>query len=191
MVDDALVALVRRYVALSDADAERVVAAWGEPRTVRAGEVLLAPGRRCRSLFFQDEGFGRFYTETDAADVTRHFVTPGTYFTVVASLYSGTPSREGLQAITAGRVRELPQETNEQLCASCPAWDAFREGYVREVYAYLDETLDALRSQTAAERYDAFVETSPETLLRVPLRYVASYLGMTPQSLSRIRARRG
>ena len=61
-------------------------------------------------------------------------------------------------------------------------------GYVREVYAYLDRALDEARYLPAAERYAAFEREHPEILLHVPLRHVASYLGMTPQSLSRVRA---
>ena len=185
---DALPRLVARYEPLAAADADAIVDAWGGAETVAASDILLAPGAVCRSLWFQDEGYGRFYAEPGGEDVTRHFVPPGTLFTVVASFYGGGPSREGLQAITAGRVRRLSQEANARLAERVPAWDRFRRAYVREVYDYLDRTVDALRSRTARERYEAFVDEQPGVLLHVPLRYVASYLGMTPQSLSRVRA---
>ncbi|MEO0558331.1 MAG: hypothetical protein AAF170_09120 [Bacteroidota bacterium] len=185
---DPLLDLIVRYVRLTDADAEQILTAWGASRVIGSGDVLLAPGQRCRHVWFLDEGYGRFYTETEAADVTRHFISPGTYFTVVSSLYSGRPSQEGLQAITSGRLRVLSAEANDRLKAMCPTWDAFREAYIREVYTYLDDMLDTMRSQTAMERYRAFEQDSPDILLNVPLRYIASYLGMTPQSLSRIRA---
>ena len=189
MVTDPLLALVARYEPLTPGEAAAVADAWGEVAPVAAGDVLLAPGAPCGSLWFQDAGYGRFYAEPDGADVTRHFVPPGTLFTVVASFYGGGPSREGLQALTAGRVRRLRREANDRLVARVPAWDRFRRAYLREVYDYLDRTTDALRSTTARQRYEAFLEDQPGVALHVPLRHVASYLGMTPQSLSRVRAR--
>ncbi|MEM6326024.1 MAG: Crp/Fnr family transcriptional regulator [Bacteroidota bacterium] len=185
---NALLDQVRRAGPLPLSEAEAIQAAWGTSRQVAPGEHLLRPGQTCRSLWFIDGGFARFYAETDGADVTRHFAPPGTLFTVVASLYSGMPSREGLQVLTPARVWIISREANERLSAASPAWNAFRQGYVREVYAYLDRALDHARQMTAAERYAAFVREQPEVLLHIPLRHVASYLGMTPQSLSRVRA---
>ena len=190
MPADALLDLVAQSGPLTRADADAIRDAWGAPRDVAAGERLLAPGAVCRSLWFQDAGLARFYAESSGADVTRHFVRPGTYYTVVASLDAGTPSREGIEALTAGRVRTISREANERLARDVPAWAAFRARTVRRVYADVDRVADALRSQTAAERYAAFERDFPDVLLAVPLRHVASYLGMTPQSLSRVRARR-
>ena len=187
-MSDRLVQTVRQREALPPEEAALVTQAWGAAREVRAGEVLLRPGSVCRSLWFLDSGYARFYTETEDRDVTRHFAAPGTLFTVVPSLYGGVPAREGLQALTAARVRTISREAYERLTEASPAWAAFRQSYVREVYAYLDDSLDRARLLTASERYAAFRRDQPDVLLHVPLRYIASYLGMTPQSLSRVRA---
>ena len=185
--DDALLVLVRERGALTDDEAAQIRAAWGAPREVAAGEVLLAPGAVCRALWFTDAGYAHFVS---AAGETRHFVPPHTLATIVASLYGRAPSREGIAMLTPGRVRTISREAYERLTAACPAWDRFRTAYVRTVYAYLDRALDDARRLTAAERYAAFERDSPDVLLHVPLRHVASYLGMTPQSLSRVRAQR-
>ncbi|MEM1057226.1 MAG: Crp/Fnr family transcriptional regulator [Bacteroidota bacterium] len=187
-MSDPLLDLVRQHGKLPEAEAIKIREAWGPPREAAPGEILLRPGAVCHSLWFLDDGFARFYAEPDAGDVTRHFAAPGTLFTIVESLYSRRPSREGLQVLTSARVRTISREAYERLTAASPAWDAFRQNYVREVYAYLDRALDQARQLTAAQRYDAFVREQPEILLNVPLRYIASYLGMTPQSLSRVRA---
>ncbi len=185
---DALVARVREVQPLAEAEAAQIKRAWAEPREVARGEILLRPGQACRSVWFVDDGVARFYTERDGEDITRHFATPGTMMTVVASLYGGVPSREGIQMLTPGRVRVLSQEATDRLSDAIPAWAAFRAAYVREVYDYLDRALDDARGLSASERYAAFEREQPEVLVSVPLRYVASYLGMTPQSLSRVRA---
>ncbi|MEM6647545.1 MAG: hypothetical protein AAF730_14970 [Bacteroidota bacterium] len=188
MAEDPLIALVRRYVTLTDDQAAQIVAAWGTPMPCAPGRILLAPGRTCRSLYFMDRGYGRFYAERDAEDLTRHFIIPGILFTIAPSFASGRPAREGLQVLTRGQVRRLDTEANDALVAACPPWNAFRQAYVRAVYAYLDETLDEARYLSARARYETFAARYPDILQNVPLRYVASYLGMTPQSLSRVRA---
>ena len=177
-------------VALDPGDARAIARAWGAARDVAAGDVLLRPGERCRSMWFLESGTARFYAEPDGRDVTRHFVRPGKVVTVLPAFASGGPSPEGVEMLTAGRVLELSRERAEALEAGCPAWAAFGAQTVREVYAYLDRALDRARLLTAAERYAAFERDYPDVLLEVPLRHVASYLGMTPQSLSRVRAGR-
>ncbi len=184
-----LLALVRTYGTVPADDAARIEAAWSAPEAVDAGTVLLAPGHTCRTLFFLEAGYARFYAEPDGRDVTRHLVPPGTLFTVYPSLDGGVPATEGLQTLTAAHVRRVSREAYDRLVAASPAYAAFRRAYVRDVYAYLDRALDAARWQTAAERYAAFERETPDLLLHVPLHTVASYLGMTPQSLSRVRAR--
>ena len=187
-MSDALLQQIRQRGPLTKSEAEAIREAWGPSREAAPGETLLQPGQVCRSVWFLDAGFARFYAEPGDADVTRHFAGPGTLFTVVASLYTGAPSREGLQVLTAARLRTISREAHDRLAAAIPTYDAFRRAYVREVYDYLDRALDQARQFTAAERYAAFIREQPEVVLNVPLRHVASYLGMTPQSLSRVRA---
>lgn len=180
----------RAFVSVADAEARAIDAAWSAPEAVPARTVLHVPGRTCRTLFFLDAGYARFYAEPGGRDVTRHFVSPGKPVTVYPSFESGVASCEGIETLTEARVRRLSREASERLEAEAPAWAAFRRAFVRDLYAYLDRTLDSARTLTAAERYDAFEAEYPGVLLHVPLSAVASYLGMTPQSLSRVRARR-
>lgn len=184
------VRLARSSVRLDAEAAEAVAEAWGAARDVAAGAVLLQPGDRCRSMWLLDAGTARFFATPDGRDVTRHFVRPGKVFTVYPAYASGRPSPEGIEMLTAGRLLTIPREQADALAEACPAWAAFGEVTVRQVYGYLDRTLDRARSWTAAERYAAFEREHPDVLLSVPLHYVASYLGMTPQSLSRVRAAR-
>lgn len=185
--------VVRRIASAGrlDAEAARAIAeAWGDPCDRSAGTVLLRPGDLCRSMWLLADGYARFFATPDGRDVTRHFVGPGKVFTVYPAVATGAPSPEGIELLTDGRLVSISRERSEALAAACPAWAAFGERTVREVYAYLDRALDRARTLTAAERYAAFVREQPDVLLHVPLRYVASYLGMTPQSLSRVRAAR-
>ena len=186
---DALLDLVRERHPLTAPEAEAIREAWGPPREAARGEGLLRPGEPCRSVWFLDAGYARFYAEPGGADVTRHFARPGDLFTVVASLYGEGASREGLQVLTPARLRSISREASDRLGRAGPAWAAFRARYVREVYAYLVRALDEARYLSAAQRYAAFERALPGVLARVPLRHVASYLGMTPQSLGRVRAR--
>ncbi len=189
-LDHPVVQAAAEVVRLDAEDARAIADAWGPARDVDAQETLLRPGDRCRSMWFLETGVARFYAETGASDVTRHFVQAGKVVTVLPAFASGDPSPEGVQMLTAGRVLTISRERAARLEAGCPAWAEFGAQTVREVYAYLDRALDRARQLTAAQRYAAFERDYPDVLLRVPLRYIASYLGMTPQSLSRVRASR-
>ena len=184
------VAVAAASVRLDLEDGRAIADAWGDARDLEAGATLLRPGDRCRSMWFLETGFARFYAEPNGRDVTRHFVQPGKVVTVLPAFASGEPSREGVEMLTAGRVLGISRERAAALEAACPAWAEFGQATVRAVYAYLDGALDNARSLTAAERYAAFERDYPDVLLHVPLHTVASYLGMTPQSLSRVRAAR-
>lgn len=181
--------LAAQTVRLGPGDAEQIAHAWGPARRVAAGTVLLRPGERCRAMWLLTDGYARFFAQPDGRDATCHFAGPDKVVTVYPAYASGEPSPEGIELLTDGHLLTISREQADALAATCPAWAELGQATVREVYVYFDRALDHARTLTAAERYQAFMREYPDVLLHVPLRYVASYLGMTPQSLSRVRAR--
>lgn len=157
-------------------------------RAIAKNEFLLQAGKVCDNYFFLDQGFLRaFAYDTEGNDVTTGFYASGQVVFEVASFFNRTPSAEYIQALTDCEGWGI---THQQLNALFHARNEFRE-FGRSVlvrgYAALKSRMLAMITEPATARYESLLKGSPEILQHAPLKTVASYLGITDTSLSRIR----
>ena len=157
-------------------------------KTLARHEVFLSPGTVSDEYFFLDCGCLRaFVHDTDGNDVTTGFHTPGGVVFEVASFFTRTPARECIQALADCEGWCL---THAQLNGLFHARTEFRE-FGRAVlvrgYAALKARMLAAITEPAAQRYEHLLRHNAEILQHAPLKTVASYLGITDTSLSRIR----
>jgi len=158
------------------------------PRTLDKNDYLLEAGRVSDEYLFLDAGFLRsFAYDTEGNDVTTGFYAGGQVVFEVASFFNRTPSAEYIQALTACQGWCL---SHQQLNGLFHARTEFRE-FGRSVlvrgFAALKARMLAMITESAAARYDGLLRANPEILQHAPLKHVASYLGVTDTSLSRIR----
>jgi len=176
-----------RYVDLPNPVWNRLQSIW-DARQIRKGERLTDEGARERRFYFILEGVHRVYFVTpQGVDVTVAFAYAGDYSGIPDALFLAKPSSHSLVAVTAGRVLETSHEQLQRVMNASPVLD-------RWAWRLLAASLRgrALRerrhlSMSASERYERFVEDSGHLLQHVPLKHIASYLGMTPETLSRVR----
>jgi len=147
-------------------------------------------GHTCRTIYFINKGLARIYYFKDETDITECFAFENQIIARVESLFTGKPSRKGIQMIEDSEVVAINAVQLFKLYDSHPEIERlfrkiFEAGYVDTV-----NRLESLQFHTAEERYRDLLETSPDILKRVPLKFIASYLGITPVSLSRIRGHR-
>lgn len=146
-------------------------------------------GHTCRTIYFVKKGLCRIYYYKDGLDITEAFAFENSLIARVESLFTGKPSKKGIQTL----------EDSEFIGISSPAlfdlYDQFPEieRLFRKIFesAYVDTVnrIESMQFHTAEERYKDLIKNSPDLLQRVPLKHIASYLGITQVSLSRIRAR--
>lgn len=158
--------------------------------TIQKGCDLQAIGHTCRTIYFMNKGLARIYYFKDDIDVTESFAFENQIIARVESLFSGKPSRKGIQMLEISEVVAINAPQLFQLYDTFPDVERlfrkiFEAGYVDTV-----NRIESLQFHSAEERYRDLLQTSPDILKRVPLKIVASYLGITPVSLSRIRAHR-
>lgn len=159
------------------------------PRTVRRGEWLTAEGETERTFSLVTEGVQRlWFTGPDGGDHTVAFVSSGDFSGVPDSLFLQAPSAYTLEAVTDGRQLEIGHADLMRLL------DRHRplERWARRLFL-LAAAGRAKRerehlTQSAAERYARLLRESPHVLRDVPLKHVASYLGMSAETLSRVRS---
>jgi CRP-like cAMP-binding protein len=130
----------------------------------------------------------RIYYYKDGNDITESFSFEGDIVARIESLFSAKPSRKAIQVLEDSELVAINASQLFQLYNSFPEIERlfrkiFEAGYVQMVHR-----LEGIQFHTAEERYSALLDEAPGVLKRVPLKYIASYLGITQVSLSRIRA---
>ena len=159
--------------------------------TFAAKSVILEEGEVADKLYYVRKGCLRLAFNDDGKDITFQFFFPGDVVASFDSLHNGTPSLFLLESI--GPSELLAIDGNE-LKAVIRANENLRDEYeyllADRFHAYQQLFLSRIRN-TPQQRYEELLDQNPEIVKRIPQRYIASYLGITPVSLSRIRKRLG
>lgn len=176
---------IEKYTVLSDIEWEEISNCF-EKRTLQKDEVLLQEGKVCRHLYFIEHGLLRYFIHKNGNDVTKFFTQAPFCFTSQVSFTSEKPATENIQAVEKSIIWETTlQKANDLL--ELKSWSTFIRKLIQEVQYYTEEILQEIQTETAENRYRKMIENNPELLQRIPLKYLASFFGIAPQSLSRIR----
>jgi CRP-like cAMP-binding protein len=139
-------------------------------------------------MFFIEKGIARAYYLYDGNDVTDYFATEYQFIGAVESLFTGLPSAKGIQVLEDCMLNVLPYAEFERLCTI--HHDIERAGRKVAIYGMLDEQrrIESVRFHDAKKRYTDLNAKYPGLTNRCPLKHIASYLGISQVSLSRLRA---
>lgn len=164
------------------------IAAQFRPRVVKRHEYLLEEGKIGKEAFYIETGFVRvFVNDPDGNDVTIHIFQPNSFMNNLGSFFRREPSEENIQAITDCTVWAISYDSLQGLFHGMPEFREFgRMMLVMSNLSLKDRIVSMIRN-TAEERYAALLQTKPDVFQHVPLKIIASYLGITDTSLSRIR----
>lgn len=179
--------LARKYSTMTHDELD-ILESILEPVKYGKGEMILAEGEVCRGISYIEKGLVRQFYNKNGKEVTEHLGVDHTIFMCIESLFKEEPSRLQVEALEATLVYILPKSKLEAA--------AIRNVNIQMLYRkILEESLiqsqvhaDLMRFETAPNKYKRLCELSPQVVLRAPLTYIASYLQMTPETLSRIRS---
>jgi len=152
--------------------------------------VLQPIGQPCRTIYFMEKGIARIYYYKDGLEVTEYFAIEQQLIVRAESLFKGIPSQKGIQVLEDSVVIAIPAGALFQLFDEHHEIERLFRKIIETAYVDTVLRLESLQFNSAEERYIRLVEGTPDILKRVPLKYIASYLGITQVSLSRIRAKR-
>lgn len=182
---DALKQFIENYTTLPSEDWKQISACF-EKRVIEKDEILLQEGKICRHLYFIESGLLRYFINKNGNDITKFFTEAPYCFTSQVSFTSEKPSAENIQAIEQSVIWQTTlKQANDLL--ELKSWNTFVRKLIQEVQYYTEEILQEIQTETAESRYKKMMETNPQLVQRVPLKYLASFFGIAPQSLSRIR----
>lgn len=158
-------------------------------RTVQPGTVLLKEGRVSRQAFLIKEGCLRAAYDHDGRDITLQFFFEGEGVSSFESFHFGTPSLYRIEAVERSVLLVIAKEDLDRIVASDPGIREQADRHLVKRLAWYTRHLLSFLRDTPKERYAKLLKERPMVVQRVPQYLIASYLGITPVSLSRIRGR--
>ncbi len=159
-----------------------------EPITIEKDDFFLTEGKINDDYVFLQSGFMRaFAHDTEGKEVTTNFYSAGQVVFEVTSFFNRTKSKENIQALTNCEGLCINYEQLNNLFHSMPEFREFGRSVLVKGFASLKNRMLGLITETAEQRYTQLLQTSPEIFQYAALKHIASYLGVTDTSLSRIR----
>lgn len=158
-------------------------------RWLKKGEFLLTEGQICNHVSFINKGYFRTYNMVFDEERTQFFAFENEYTTDYCSFVTRKPSRDNIIAMEDAEVLQLEYTAMQSLYEKYPVWQKFGRLIAEYVFVFTAYRSQDLLLRSPEELYRQLMQEKPFILERVPLKYVASFLGITPEALSRIRKR--
>jgi len=151
------------------------------------GEMLQTAGTPCQNVYFVKKGAIRGFIKEGRKDITTWISTDGDFVTSISSLDLAIPSFENMQAIEDCELFSLPSVALENLYVQHPVFNITGRKLLQEYYRDAEMRAYNVRLSNAETKYRFFLNRYSHLANRVQLRYIASYLGITLETLSRVR----
>ncbi|MCU0352397.1 MAG: Crp/Fnr family transcriptional regulator [Cytophagales bacterium] len=179
---------LQRHVRLTESESDHICAKL-IVKQLRRKELFYSEGQVCRSVAFVNSGCLRYFYVKEGEERTGQFFFENAWYTDYESFLTGQPSKQNIQALEPTELLLLSKKDLYELYDAIPAFERF--GRIMAENAYLGSRKNnmALLTLNPEERYLNLIAERPKVIERIPLKYIASYLGVKPESLSRIRKR--
>lgn len=177
------------YFGLYESDAKKIVD-WFHPETIAKNEFLVKKDGYCHKLSFIKSGYFRIFDEHNGREITQWISSENDFVTEINSFYFGMPSRWNIQAISDCECFTISQKDYQRMGAEVANWKTLETKFIAKCFGVIENRVFSFLAMTAEERYEALFRYNKELFNNVPLHYIASMLGITPETLSRIRAKR-
>ena len=151
------------------------------------GNDVQSIGHTCKTIYFVKSGLLRVYYYKDEIEITESFEFEKAFVARAESLFTGRPSKKAIQSIEDSTLVAIDAIKLFNLFDSHPDLERLFRKVIEHAYVKTVHRIESLQFNSANERYRNLLTEAPDILKRIPLKYVASFLGITQVSLSRIR----
>ncbi|MEY3243096.1 MAG: hypothetical protein RIR11_4535 [Bacteroidota bacterium] len=179
---------IKSIVSLNTAEEEAFVQIL-EVKEIKKKEFLLQTGQVCNKVFFLNSGCTRVFYNVDGVENTIQFFFADSWYTDYASLLTGQPAFENVQALEKSQIVQIKKIDLYKLYDTYPIFDRVGRMMAENAFLSLHNLNKMLTNDEPQQRYLNLLKQRPEVVERIPQHYIASYLGIQPESLSRIRKR--
>lgn len=177
---------LKHHLELPDSLIPTVIAFYQEG-FLKKDDFLVKKGQYCQKLCYIRKGFLRFFSYSETKTITHWIFGKDQLVTDLSSFYLREPAKWNIQAITETSMQFITYDDYQSLRQAVPQWDAYEKRLLIKLMSSLENRVYAFLSMSAEERYQYLFEAHHEIFNQLPLNYLASMLGMTPETLSRIR----
>ena len=179
--------LARRYSTMTHDELD-ILESIIVPQKYAKGEMILKEGDICRQFLYIDKGLVRQFYFKHGKEVTEHLGQEHTIVMCIESLFKEEPTKLQVEALEPTTVYALPKADLERVAMHNVNIQILYRKMLEESLIVSQIHADLVRFETAQDRYKKLCKLCPHVVLRAPLVYIASYLQMTPETLSRVRA---
>ncbi|MBR5350825.1 MAG: Crp/Fnr family transcriptional regulator [Prevotella sp.] len=179
--------LARRYSTMTHDELD-ILESVLVPKKYSKGEMVLKEGEVCTSIIYIHKGLLREFYYKNKKEVTEYLAVEGTIMMSIESLFKEVPSSLQIEALENSVIYELPKKKLEEVALHNVNIQILYRKILEESLILSQVHADLVRFESAENRYRRMCKLTPQVILRAPLVYIASYLQMTPETLSRVRS---
>lgn len=182
----ALSQYINSYFGVPQGDMEKIIPFF-QRTTLAKGEYFLKAGRICDKLSFHTSGLLRIYAEAGDKEITQWISYEGYFITDLAGIIFDKPSKWNIVALADCEFYTINKKDYNNIGQHIPQWHLLEKLFIARCFTLLEDRVFNLLSMTAEQRYKSMQEQHGALFNQVPLQYLASMMGMTPETLSRLR----
>ena len=184
---DNFKSFIRQLTPISDIEFEQTVVFFKE-QTLRKGDFFVRQDKICRQIAFINKGTLRvFYLNDKAEETTSCFCAENSLTTSYKSFVLQQPSHLSIQALEDTELLVIDYEHLQKLYSTSIVWQNVGRIIAEKEYIIMEQYASVLNNETAKEKYLRLFKEQPQVIQKAPVNYIASYLGITTRTLSRIR----
>lgn len=186
-MNDLLKTQLGAFIDLTPAT-EHLIESCFKHRVVKKNEVLVAQGSIAKHLYFVVKGCLRVFMVDDAGnESTRFLILPGRFGTAFPSFILKEPSAAVVQSLEPTELLLLSYEDRERLNREVPGWETMSRKQVELEYINSIRRIESLITMKSVDRYQLLLKSNPDIVERLPARIIADYLGISQETLSRLK----
>ena len=178
---------IRSRIQLSDEEFQ-IIRKNVIPKKVRKRQFILNAGDVCENMIFVERGLLRsFADDKDGSEHVMQFATEGWWISDTASFLTREESKYHIEALEESELFLMTKQSMEQIMDIVPQMQRYFLTLMQNHIIALQRRINVVQSMSAEETYLALMNVNPDLINRAPQQYIASYLGITPETLSRVR----
>lgn len=154
-------------------------------RVIAKNELYVREGDVCKTIGFIEKGCGRLFYEIDGWEVSKEFLFENSLLGSFVGFFTQKPSNVNVATLEETQLLEMNYDDVMQLCRTYPVWQRFATLLLQDQLMRVERREASLLKEAPEDRYRRLLEEHPKVLNRIPAEFVASYLGITPDSLIR------